>query len=81
MSKSSRTLGQPAFLVFRQSQEYPWLRPFVMSQILDEGLFCKRRFTNFCHRYNTAARKFADGGLYVIHTEDARYHDYGNEAD
>ncbi len=43
--------------------------------------FGKRRFTNFCHRYNTAVKKTPDGGGYVIREEDARYHDYGNGAD
>jgi hypothetical protein len=54
---------------------------YVWGRVTYLDGFGKRRFTNFCHRYNTAAKKFAEGGLYVIRAEDARYHDYGNEAD
>ena len=54
---------------------------YVWGRVTYLDGFGKRRFTNFCHRYNTGARKFAEGGRYFIPEEDARYHDYGNGAD
>jgi hypothetical protein len=54
---------------------------YVWGRVTYLDGFGKRRFTNFCHRYNTAVKKTPVGGGYVIREEDARYHDYGNEAD
>jgi hypothetical protein len=54
---------------------------YVWGRVTYLDGFGKRRFTNFCHRYNTAMKKPPAGGGYVIREEDARYHDYGNDAD
>jgi hypothetical protein len=54
---------------------------YVWGRVTYLDGFGNRRFTNFCHRYNTAVKTTAAGGRYVISEEDARYHDYGNEAD
>jgi hypothetical protein len=40
----------------------------------------KPRFTNFCHRCNTAVKDIPVGGGYRIRKKLARYHDHGNEA-
>jgi len=45
---------------------------YVWGRVTYLDGFGKRRFTNFCHRYNTAVRKIADGGAYIIREEDAR---------
>ena len=45
----------------------------------DDG-FDKMRTTKFCHRYNWINRKERDKA-YEIDAADARYHDYGNDAD
>jgi hypothetical protein len=45
----------------------------------DDG-FNEMRTTKFCHRYNWINRKERDK-LYEIDAADARYHEYGNDAD
>jgi hypothetical protein len=42
--------------------------------------FGKKRFTNFCHRYNTEVKETPPGGGYRIRKEHGRHHDYGNDA-
>ena len=39
-----------------------------------------RRFTNFCHRYNTEVKEIPTGGGYLIRKEHGRHHEYGNDA-
>jgi hypothetical protein len=43
--------------------------------------FGNHRFTDFCHRYNTAVRETPPGGGYLIRNTHARHHDHGNAAD
>jgi hypothetical protein len=53
---------------------------YVWGEVTYTDGFGIKRFTRFCHRYNShAIAPDAAGGFY-IHPEDARYHDYGNEA-
>jgi hypothetical protein len=41
--------------------------------------FGNRRFTDFCHRYNTAVRETPGGG-YLIRNTHARHHDHSTHS-
>jgi hypothetical protein len=53
---------------------------YVWGEVTYTDGFGIERFTKFCHRYNhQAIVSHREGGAWVP-PEDARYHDYGNEA-
>jgi hypothetical protein len=69
--RGSKGIGPPS-----EKFIYVWGRVTYL-----DGLSGKRRFTNFCHRYNAARKDPQLGGGYLILKKRARYHDYGNDAD
>jgi hypothetical protein len=65
---------------FEQARDYGdgenrWL--YMWGRVTYEDGFGKRRFTDFCHRYNL----FAAGGSLKIDPRHARYHQDGNKTD
>lgn len=53
---------------------------YVWGQVRYDDGFGQRRFTSYCHRYNRATFRRLDGA-HGIRGTDARFHEYGNEAD
>jgi len=51
---------------------------YVWGMVTYRDGFGARRFTRFCHRYDSKAS--LDGGVFTIRPENARYHEYGNDA-
>ena len=64
--------------VGRDSERPTYL--YVWGAVEYEDGFNKIRTTKFCHRYNWIDRKERDKP-YEIDAADARYHEYGNDAD
>ena len=59
----------------------PWTKYlYAWGRVTYVDGFGNERFTNFCHRYNTAVRQTATGGGYLIRKEDGRHHEHGNDA-
>jgi hypothetical protein len=54
-----------------------WL--YVWGSCVYMDGFGKRRFANFCHRYNWDSKKMSPDG-YLIVAEDGRHHEFGNNA-
>jgi hypothetical protein len=65
--------GSPGIAIPTEQFIYVWGRVSYLDGF-DEG-----RFTNFCHRYNTAMKDTPPGGGYRIKRKHARQHDNGNE--
>jgi hypothetical protein len=53
---------------------------YVWGVVRYKDGFGRRRFTKFCHRYNSKAIEEAMDGSACIRPEDGRYHDDGNGA-
>jgi hypothetical protein len=52
---------------------------YVWGQVRYDDGFGQRRFTSYCHRYNRAVLRKLDGGHGILE-RDARFHEYGNDA-
>jgi len=60
----------------------PWTKYlYAWGRVTYVDGFGNRRFTNFCHRYNTEVREAQTGGGNLIRKENGRHHEYGNDAD
>jgi hypothetical protein len=53
---------------------------YVWGQVCYDDGFGRRRFTKYCHRYNRRVLRRLDDGGYGIPERDARFHEYGNDA-
>jgi hypothetical protein len=67
--------GSPDVRVATEKFLYAW------GRVTYSDGFGNCRFTNFCHRYNTARREASTDANYLVRDTYARHHDLGNSAD